>query len=114
MNGGADADIFVFNIAANNSSNHDTLQDFEANGVDLVHLDNAVFTQLTATGTLSSANFASNAGGTATDGNDYILFDTTTGNLYYDQDGNGGTARLLIATLTVTAGTIDPTDILII
>jgi VCBS repeat-containing protein len=114
LNGGADADIFVFNIAANNSSNHDTIQDFEANGVDLIHLDNAVFTQLTATGTLSSANFASNAGGTATDGNDYIMFDTTTGNLYYDPDGNGGTARLLIATLAVTAGTIDPTDILII
>ena len=33
---------------------------------------------------LSSAHFASNAGGTATDNNDYILFDTSTGNLYYD------------------------------
>ena len=63
---------------------------------------------------LSSAHFASNAGGTATDNNDYILFDTSTGNLYYDPDGNGGQARVLIATLTVTAGTIDPTDFLII
>jgi hypothetical protein len=37
-----------------------------------------------------------------------------TGNLYYDADGNGAGARVLIATLTVTAGTIDPTDILIV
>jgi len=65
-------------------------------------------------GTLTAANFAANAGGTATDANDYILYDTATGNLYYDADGNGAGARVLFATVTVTAGTIDPTDILIV
>ena len=62
---------------------------------------------------LTSLNFASNAGGNATDANDYVLYDSSTGNLYYDADGNGAGARVLIANLTVTGGTVDASDFII-
>jgi VCBS repeat-containing protein len=110
MTGGIGNDVFVFNSPTNAV---DTITDFEANGADKLQLDDAIFTQLTP-GALSAANFVSNSGGVAGDANDYILFDSDTGNLYYDADGNGAGQRILIATITVAAGTIDPTDILII
>jgi VCBS repeat-containing protein len=114
--GGAAGDNFLFNTALNGTTNVDRILDFDAGGGpsgDHIQLDDAIFTQLSV-GTLSAANFASNAGGNATDANDYILYDTATGNLYYDADGNGAGAKVLFATLTVSAGTIDPTDILIV
>jgi len=44
-------------------------------------------------GTLSVEMFIANTTGTAMDSNDYIAYNTTNGNLYYDSDGNGvGTA----------------------
>jgi Ca2+-binding RTX toxin-like protein len=114
--GGAGGDFFLFNTALSGTTNVDRILDFDASGGgngDHIQLDDAIFTQLSV-GTLSAANFASNAGGNATDANDYILYDTATGNLYYDADGNGAGAKVLFATLTVSAGTIDPTDILIV
>jgi Ca2+-binding RTX toxin-like protein len=36
----------------------------------------------------------------AADGNDYLLYNTTSGALYYDSDGNGAVAALQFATLT--------------
>jgi len=56
------------------------------------------------------------AGGTAVDGNDYVLYDTDTGNLYYDQDGSGAGARLLFAKLTLggVSGTVDSTDFTVV
>jgi Ca2+-binding RTX toxin-like protein len=114
--GGAGGDNFLFNTTLNGSTNVDRILDFDAGGGpngDHIQLDDAIFTQLSV-GTLSAANFVANAGGVAGDANDYILYDTLTGNLYYDADGNGAGARVLFATITVAAGTIDPTDILIV
>ena len=114
--GGAGGDNFLFNTTLNGTTNVDQILDFDASGGgngDHIQLDDAIFTQLTP-GTLAAGNFASNPGGVAADGNDYVLFDSVTGNLYYDADGNGGGQRILIAHLTVVAGTIDPTDILIV
>jgi Ca2+-binding RTX toxin-like protein len=36
----------------------------------------------------------------AHDGNDYVLYDTTTGNLSYDPDGSGAIATTLFANLS--------------
>ena len=66
---------------------------------EFVFIDDAVFTQLVA-GNLAVGNLASNLGGTAGDGNDFLLDDTTTGALSYDADGNGGAAAVQFATLT--------------
>ena len=110
LTGGLGNDTFVFNSPLNAV---DTITDFEANGNDHIELSASIFTVL-APGALNAANFVSNSGGVAGDANDFILYDSDTGNLYYDADGNGAGQRILIANVTVTAGTIDPTDILIV
>ncbi|MFA6144879.1 MAG: Ig-like domain-containing protein, partial [Sulfuricurvum sp.] len=51
---------------------------------------------------LNAENFVSGAGAVALDANDFIINDTTTGNVYYDADGNtpDGFAAVLLLTLT--------------
>jgi Ca2+-binding RTX toxin-like protein len=97
ITGGNGADIFVFNTTLNATSNVDTITDFVAVD-DTIQLSQAIFTAL-STGTLSAANFVASASGTAVDGNDYILYNTTTGALYYDADGAGGADAVQFAIL---------------
>jgi hypothetical protein len=54
-----------------------------------------VFTRL-VTGALASDIFKV---GIATDANDYILYDKTTGNLSYDNDGNDSGVAIIFANL---------------
>ena len=109
--GGSDNnDTFVFDTALNASTNVDAITDFAANNVDKIELDQSVFAALSVSASLAGQNFSANAGGNAADADDFILYDTSTGNLYYDADGNGdGAAKILFATLTAT-GTVDATD----
>jgi large repetitive protein len=113
LTGGSSADTFRFNTALNSATNVDTITGFQANGTDHIQLGTSIFASLSGS-ILASANFAANAGGNAADGNDYILYDTSTGNLYYDADGNGGGAKTLFAKLTGVTGTVDNTDFALI
>jgi Ca2+-binding RTX toxin-like protein len=116
LTGGTGNDTFVFDSALG-ANNVDTITDFDAASNDKINLENAIFTAFGATtGTLNSANFAANAGGNATDANDFILYDTATGNLYYDADGNGAGAKVLFAQIDLTglSGVVDNTDFSII
>ena len=67
-------------------------------GNDTIWLDNAIFTQLAGAEmtTLSAAQFTSNTTGLATAAGQRIIFETDTGELYYDSNGNasGGTYAL--------------------
>jgi Ca2+-binding RTX toxin-like protein len=99
LTGGGAPDGFYFDTALSASTNVDTITDF-AHGQDLINLDNAVFTAL-ADGALPASAFA--LGTAATDPNQHILYDGSTGWLYYDPDGNGAAAAVHFA--TVTAGT---------
>jgi Ca2+-binding RTX toxin-like protein len=97
--GAQGADTFVFNTALNAATNLDHITDFAS--VDTIDLENAVFTSLT-TGTLSASAFASGAGLTqAQDSTDRIVYNTTTGALFYDADGNqaGGVAAVQFAVI---------------
>lgn len=76
----------------------DTITDF-LSGTDKIALDNDQFTAFSTTGALADNEFVSGAGVTAGAGN-HIVFDTTTGNLYYDADADGAGAAVQIATLT--------------
>jgi len=92
--GGAGKDIFKF-ITANHA---DTITDYDVTD-DTIQLDNAIFTALTATGTVADGQFK--VGAQAVDANDFIIYNSATGKLLYDIDGNGAGAMVQIATVGV-------------
>ncbi|MBV2263526.1 MAG: hypothetical protein KUL79_08195 [Thauera sp.] len=100
INGGSGADVFLFN-AALGATNIDLIQDFTTTGAqrDTIQLENAVFTALTATGTLNTNFLRVGANAQAQDANDFIIYNTTNRGLYYDADANGGGAMVQFATL---------------
>jgi Ca2+-binding RTX toxin-like protein len=99
LTGNAGADKFVFNTALNASSNVDTISDF-ASGTDKIMLDHLIFSALSA-GNVAAGSFVAEANASAHDANDHILYDTNTGNLFYDPDG-GGVLGAQTATLFAT------------
>ncbi len=112
--GGTGADSFVF-AAAPGAGNVDLLSDF-VSGADKAAFDNAVFTALGADGNFvaGDARFAAGAGFTSGhDASDRIVYNTTTGQLFYDADGSGASAAQLIATFQ-GAPAIAATDITVI
>lgn len=98
LSGGSGNDVFVF-TAALRSTNIDRITDFSA-PYDSIHLDNAVFTKLTATSGLAASAFVANATGAATDQYDRIIYETDTGKLFYDADGSGSGKAIQFATLS--------------
>ena len=96
LRGGAGNDSFLFNTALTNQ-NADRILDFSVAN-DTIRLDDAVFTAL-STGALSANAFTSNTTGFATDALDRIIYETDTGRVWYDADGQGGGGRVLVATL---------------
>ena len=98
LTGGLGKDTFVFNTALNAISNKDTITDFNVFD-DTIQLENAIFTKLTALGTLATSYFCANATGIAADSNDFICYNTATGVLSYDADGSGSGASVAFAVL---------------
>jgi Ca2+-binding RTX toxin-like protein len=95
--GGTGKDVFVFS-AALGASNVDTITDFSPID-DTIQLENSIFAALTNTGTPSSSYFRANATGTAQDANDFIVYETGTGKLFYDADGSGAGVAIQFAVL---------------
>ncbi|NMG29533.1 calcium-binding protein [Aromatoleum evansii] len=90
LTGGGGADVFVFdNLAVGGK---DAIMDFNASE-DVFAFDTGVFTKLA--GGISAENFV--IGKVALDADDYLIFDTSGGKLYYDADGSGGGAAIQIA-----------------
>lgn len=112
LTGGTGADKFRFDSAIG-VGNVDTVTDFTLG--DKIELQNSVFTKLTLAGALAAANFRANAIGKAADGNDYIVYETDTGKLFYDVDGNGLKAAVQFALIgTSSHAALATTDFLII
>lgn len=110
--GGAGRDTFVFNTTPNAGNNLDRIVDFNADE-DLIELASGTFGGLSGPGMLNADDFASvnGSGATASVGGDVnVIFDSSTGNLFYDTNGGGAGGRTLIATLTAPTGTVDATD----
>jgi Ca2+-binding RTX toxin-like protein len=105
-------DVFVFSTLLDQANNVDVLFGFEANGNDRIAFEPAVFSALLggATTGLDADEFRANVGGIALDANDHILFDSATGNLYYDADGNGVGDQVQFATLASLIGVLDYSD----
>jgi Ca2+-binding RTX toxin-like protein len=91
--GGADSFQFTTALGAGNV---DVLTDF-VSGTDKIALDDAVFTQIGGLGALSAAAFVTGASATTTAHR--IVYNGTTGQLFYDADGSGAGAAVLFATL---------------
>ncbi|HMO47622.1 MAG TPA: calcium-binding protein [Rubrivivax sp.] len=100
LSGGTGLDVFRFNTALSATSNVDRIVDFIV-ADDTIQLDNAVFSSLTTTGSLGPGQLRAGAGVTrAADANDFVLYNASTGALYYDADGSGAaSAPLQFATL---------------
>lgn len=97
LTGGAGADRFLFKTTLNSTKNVDRITDFVP-ADDTIGLENAVFTALTVTGTLAASDFATGTqAGTAAH---RIIYDPTSGNLYYDPDGSGAAAQVRFAILS--------------
>ena len=95
--GGSGSDFFVLNSALNAATNTDTIVNMDVMA-DGTRLSSTIFTQLSL-GTLAGGQFRSSSISTAADANDYILFNTTSGALLYDVDGNGSGVATQFATL---------------
>jgi Ca2+-binding RTX toxin-like protein len=103
LTGGAGADVFLFDSALNAASNRDTILGF-VSGSDRIHLDDDVFTSLTGDVALTDAQFRSGAGASAAlTSEQRIIYDQSTGALYYDADGVGGVAAVQFAVLGTTS-----------
>lgn len=98
LTGGAGSDYFVLSASLSASSNVDAISDFSAVS-DTIRLENAIFTKLATTGTLGASQFRANLTGKAMDANDYIVYETDTGKVFYDADGSGAGAAVQISTL---------------
>ncbi|MCG7392896.1 putative Ig domain-containing protein [Microvirga sp. ACRRW] len=95
LTGGKGKDAFVFNTKLNKSTNVDTVTDFSVKD-DTFHLENAIFKKVgSKAGTLKKDFFT--IGPKAKDKNDYVVYDNKKGYLYYDADGSGKGAAVLIA-----------------
>ncbi|WP_426164711.1 VCBS domain-containing protein [Pseudoduganella sp. R-34] len=119
LTGGAGNDIFVFDASPNAV---DLITDFNASGTganfDMIELSRSALAGITtmAGSTLSASEFVSFAGTGASgtvDASVRVIYDSVTGNLYFDADGQGAANRTLFATLTLNnpGDTFDQNDI---
>ncbi|WP_407278496.1 calcium-binding protein [Aromatoleum evansii] len=106
LTGGAGDDVFLFD----DLTGVDTITDF-GNGNDMLVFDNSVFTAFTTDGALAAGSLVS--GTVAVEADDFLLFDSTTGALYYDADANGAGGAVQVAQLNVGA-TLTADDVTII
>jgi Ca2+-binding RTX toxin-like protein len=100
LTGGPGFDDFVFSSELDAGDNVDGIHDFRS-ADDQIVLSRELFGGLPE-GILTSANFESILGSTATLAVPEIIFDQNTGKLYYDADGTGTTEPVAFAVLDPT------------
>ena len=93
--GGAGADVFVF---VTTQGGQDTISDFTS-GLDMIHLEGSTFGFGTASGAVSANAFVTSASNAALDADDRFIFRTGDSTLWYDKDGSGKKAAVMVADL---------------
>ena len=104
LDGGAGADVlvglggndtFAFTTALG-GGNVDVIGDFQTG--DTIALDDAVFAGIGGLGALGAGVFVTGTG--AGDADDRIIYNSATGQLFYDADGNGAGAQVQFASVS--------------
>jgi len=102
LTGGNGQDAFVFNTKAS-KSNADRITDYNVKD-DSFWLDDAVFKKLSGTATETEQVMLKRGfftiGPKAKDKDDYLVYDSKKGVLYYDADGSGRGKAVEIATIS--------------
>ncbi|WP_442581881.1 hypothetical protein ACSBOB_07855 [Mesorhizobium sp. ASY16-5R] len=111
LNGGSGMDYFVFSSALG-PDNVDTIVNYSV-AADTIRLENAIFTALTTTGVLAAAAFRDTATGPK-DADDRIVYNSTTGYLYYDADGSGSAFGNVKFALLAGAPTLTAAEFVVI
>lgn len=98
LTGGDGADIFMISSGIKGSKNVDTIKDFTA-GEDKVYLSLDIFQKIASVANFSNGDepvsiydadvFVSGPKIKASAMSNYLLYDTSTGRVYYDADGSG-------------------------
>jgi Ca2+-binding RTX toxin-like protein len=97
LTGLAGQDSFLFDTPLSEAFNIDVITDFNV-ADDTIRLDDDIFSSGLGLGNISAGEFV--IGAEALDGNDRIIYDDTTGALYYDADSAGGADAIQFATLS--------------
>jgi serralysin len=97
--GGGGNDRFQFSSALNATTNVDVIRDF-THGADDIVLAKAIFASIGATLDASELRL----GTAAADANDFIIYNSANGQLFYDANGNGAGGQILFA--TISSGTV--------
>jgi serralysin len=93
---GSGQDIIVFDSTPNSATNVDLMYDFVV-ADDTIWMKKAIFTGLGALGTLTADQFKTiGIAGASVDATDRVIYDRSTGFLYYDVNGSaaGGAAKI--------------------
>jgi Ca2+-binding RTX toxin-like protein len=102
LSGGSGQDSYVFREFG--AGNADTLANFDS-GWDFLRFDGTAFGLAAGHFAAGDARFYAAAGATGGhDADDRLVFNTTSGQLYYDADGADGAGAQLVATLPGGAG----------
>ena len=96
LTGNGGADRFVFDTALG-GGNIDTIKDFSVVS-DVIWLDDSIFSLLGAPGTLSAGQFR--IGAAAMDADDHIIYNSSTGSLFYDVNANAAGGMIKIASMS--------------
>uniref|UniRef100_A0A7C3VF21 Calx-beta domain-containing protein n=1 Tax=Planktothricoides sp. SpSt-374 TaxID=2282167 RepID=A0A7C3VF21_9CYAN len=99
LTGGDGADDFIFN---NSSEGSDNITDFTPGEDQIVIVAAGFGADLSAGAVLPASGFA--LGTSASDPNQRFIYDSTTGALFFDGDGNGPSSQVQFATLTGVPG----------
>ena len=94
--GGAGDDVFWFDTAPG-ALNIDRIDDFNVSE-DSIRLSPTIFANVGPNGRLAEAAFA--IGSVADQADDRILYDSVSGALFYDADGNGGGVAIQFSSIT--------------
>jgi Ca2+-binding RTX toxin-like protein len=110
LTGGGGMDSFIFAAPLDAAANVDGISDF-SHADDTIRFDDAVFAGLLP-GPLNPEAFALTTQPSEAD--DRIIYNQTTGNLFFDEDGGTRANAVLFATLENSPNNIASTDFLVI